>query len=43
MAKAHSKLNWCPRVWSASVVGRASRWNSLRALRVLRWYNGGKW
>jgi hypothetical protein len=20
-------------------VGRASRWNSLRALRVLRWYN----
>jgi hypothetical protein len=21
-------------------VGRASRWNTLRALRVLRWYNG---
>jgi len=20
-------------------VGRASRWNTLRALRVLRWYN----
>jgi hypothetical protein len=22
-----------------TVVGRASRWNTLRALRVLRWYN----
>ncbi len=24
-------------------VGRASRWNTLRALRVLRWYNNGTW
>jgi hypothetical protein len=24
-------------------VGSASRWNSLRALRVLRWYNNSKW
>ena len=24
-----------------SEAGRASRWNTLRALRVLRWYNGG--
>jgi hypothetical protein len=24
-------------------VGRASRWNTLRALRVLRWYNNSKW
>jgi hypothetical protein len=24
-------------------VGRASRWNSLRALRVLRWYNNSTW
>jgi hypothetical protein len=23
-------------------VGRASRWNTLRALRVLRWYNNAK-
>ena len=22
--------------------GRASRWNTLRALRVLRWYNSGR-
>jgi hypothetical protein len=24
-------------------VGRASRWNTLRALRVLRWYNNSTW
>jgi hypothetical protein len=24
-------------------VGRASRWNTLRALRVLHWYNGSTW
>jgi len=24
-------------------VGRASRWNTLRALRVLRWYSNAKW
>jgi len=24
-------------------VGRASRWNTLRALRVLRWYNNSAW
>ncbi len=24
-------------------VGRASRWNTLRALRVLRWYNNSSW
>lgn len=24
-------------------VGRASRWNTLRALRVLRWYNNSRW
>jgi hypothetical protein len=24
-------------------VGRASRWNTLRALRVLRWYTNSKW
>ena len=24
-------------------VGRASRWNTLRALRVLRWYNDSSW
>jgi len=24
-------------------IGRASRWNTLRALRVLRWYNGSTW
>jgi hypothetical protein len=24
-------------------VGRASRWNTLRALRVLRWYNKSRW
>jgi len=23
--------------------GRASRWNTLRALRVLRWYNNSTW
>jgi len=26
-----------------TAVGRASRWNTLRALRVLRWYNNSKW
>jgi hypothetical protein len=26
-----------------TAVGRASRWNSLRALRVLRWYSNAKW
>ncbi len=24
-------------------VGRASRWNTLRALRVLRWYGNAAW
>jgi hypothetical protein len=24
-------------------IGRASRWNTPRALRVLRWYNGPTW
>jgi hypothetical protein len=24
-------------------VGRASRWNTLRALRVLRWYSNSTW
>jgi hypothetical protein len=24
-------------------VGMASRWNSLRALRVLRWYDNSMW
>jgi hypothetical protein len=24
-------------------VGGASRWNTLRALRVLRWYNNSTW
>jgi hypothetical protein len=26
-----------------TVVGRASRWNTLRALRVLRWYSNSTW
>jgi len=26
-----------------SEVGRASRWNTLRALRVLRWHNNSAW
>ena len=26
-----------------TAVGGASRWNTLRALRVLRWYNNSKW
>jgi hypothetical protein len=26
-----------------TAVGRASRWNTLRALRVLRWYNNSTW
>ena len=26
-----------------TVVGSASRWNTLRALRVLRWYNNSAW
>ena len=26
-----------------TAVGSASRWNSLRALRVLRWYNNSRW
>ncbi len=26
-----------------TAVGRASRWNMLRALRVLRWYNNSSW
>lgn len=26
-----------------TLVGSASRWNTLRALRVLRWYTDSKW
>ncbi len=33
---------WIPLEIETSV-GRASRWNTLRALRVLRWYNGSTW
>jgi hypothetical protein len=39
-----------PRWWSSPIdfdmedgEGQASRWNTLRALRVLRWYNGSTW
>jgi hypothetical protein len=39
-----------PRWWSYPISfamedgeGKASRWNTLRALRVLRWYNNSTW